>query len=83
MLMFDDLEQIKRRVAKLQSQADEAKGAKAILMKKLKEKYGCDTIEEAEELLQTYVGKEQKAVDKYLKKKKEFLETYKTQLSES
>jgi predicted nucleic acid-binding Zn-ribbon protein len=43
---------LKNRIDRFESEISEAKGQQKLLMKELKEKYGCDTLEEGEKRIE-------------------------------
>jgi len=50
MSVFDDLRDAEKTLASLQTKQERLKGQRDQLMKSLKEQFGCDTVEEGEEL---------------------------------
>lgn len=70
--MFDDLQELKRKVEGLQREHDRAAGARDQLMKRLKAEFGCSTLEEAEALLERLQVEEREAARKYTARKKKF-----------
>jgi len=68
-------EQLKQKVDQYQREADRAAGALAQLLERLKEEFGCDSIEEAEKLAR----KLKKERDKTEKEFAEALEEFETE----
>ncbi len=69
-----EFQQLKSNVERLQREADKAEGAYAEQMRRLKDEYDCETIEQAEKLqaklekeLEVAEQKYQKAADKFEK----------------
>ena len=52
-----DLLDLKEEIKTVETKVSELKGQQQMLMKQLKETYGCDTIEEAEKKLKTMLKK--------------------------
>lgn len=80
--MLDDFEALKRRVAEVTSRRDKAAGALEQTLKKIKEKYGCKTLEAAEALLVEKEKTRQEAAEKYAAKKQKFEKAWKAKLEE-
>lgn len=76
MIMLDDFESLKRKVAELQSRKDRADGALAEHMKRLKKDYGVASLKEAEQLLEKLKEDEQDKAGRYLAAKKDFERVY-------
>lgn len=73
--MTIDLEEysaLKRKAEKLRSQADRAQGALEHHMKRLRDEFDCNSIEEAEEALEELKKEEEKIAEKYGKALEKF-----------
>ena len=70
---------LKKRADSLKSQADRAQGALEQHMKKLKEEFNCESIAEAEELLNQLKDEQKKIEVSYNKALGEFKEKWKNQ----
>lgn len=65
MASLDKLTKLKERVEELKSSVDQSKGALRQLHQELKEKHGCETLEEAELKLNRLRKKEKKAAQEF------------------
>ncbi len=65
--MLDDYERLKREHARDQKELDRIDGAMEQVMDEIKERFGCQTIEEAKTMLADLSRKRAKWTDKYLK----------------
>jgi hypothetical protein len=64
----EEFERIKEQVDSLQRQSDRVEGELNAILKEIKEKFGCRTLEEAKRLLDK-MSKETSALEKQVKKK--------------
>lgn len=60
MIVMDDYQEVKRRVAKLQREADEAAGELKALRARMRKEFGVDTLKTAKELLRKLTSDEVK-----------------------
>lgn len=81
-MMFDDLEQLKRKVEQLKTDRDKAEGAYQQLLSRIKEEYGCDSLKAAKVKLVELEEKEREWAVKATTAKKAFEEKYRDQLME-
>jgi hypothetical protein len=80
MTFLDDFDRMKREEAKLRSQVDKAKGALQQILKRLKEEFGCETVEEGEKLLKKLTAERDAKAEKYLAERKRFKSKWKDKL---
>lgn len=80
MITIDDYQAIIRKVEKLKRLHDQAKGERKQLIKRLKERFGKETLEEAMEVLEDLKDKEIVAARKWSKLLIRFKEKWKSQL---
>ncbi len=80
MIMIDDFEALKRRVAEVTAKKDRAAGALEQTLKRIRSKYGCKTLEAAEALLIQKENKRQKTAEEYVDKKQAFEKEWKEKL---
>lgn len=73
---IEEFDRIKKKVAKAKTDHDRAQGAYDEQMKKLKEEFGVDTIEDAEKLLVDLEKEEKQFEEEYNEAKKEFEEKW-------
>lgn len=65
---LEEFQRLKSRIAEKQREADKAQGALDEIMKQLKEDFGCDSLEEAREMLNRLEAKEQALAAKFIKR---------------
>jgi len=65
MSRVEELSELKDKVEKLRSQTDEAKGSLTTCMDQLKDKFECDTVEDAEKLLEEWEALETELEEDY------------------
>jgi len=71
-----DFKQLQEEVEACRRNRDKAEGALALLMEDLKSKHGCDSVEEAEELLEELKVKRDKSKKRYERLVEEFEEKW-------
>lgn len=81
-IALDDHEELIRKLKRLERRHAEAKGAYQQILKRLKKEFGCDTLEEAEKLLEELKTKELKAHRKYVREKKQFTKKHRKALED-
>lgn len=82
MIMLDDYPALKRKVDRLKDQSQQAKGAIAQALARLKQEYGVESVEEAKELIAKLRRKELLLAKKYTKAKTRFEKKWAKQLKE-
>ena len=78
MIMLDDYERLKREHARDQKELDRIDGAMEQVMDEIKERFGCQTIEEARTMLSELAKKRAKWTDRYLRAKDAYSKSSKT-----
>lgn len=78
--MIDDLPQLERTVAELQRNKDQARGALAVLKKRMAEEFGCKTLKQAKQKLEALKRKELRAAEAYTAAKIEFEKKWRDKL---
>lgn len=81
-MTVEEFEQIKNQIVKLQRSADRIDGALQEILKTLKDKFGCKTIEEAIVLLKEFKEHELNSERKLRKKELDFQKKWKDTLRE-
>ena len=71
--MLDDYERLKREHARDQKELDRIDGAMEQVLDEIKERFGCQTIEEARTMLSELTKKRVKWTDKYLRARDAYL----------
>ena len=82
MIVIDDFEKLKRKVATLQSRKDQITGAIKEVLKRLQREFGCKTLADAKRLLETLCVQERKQATAYTKEKRRFEKKWAKQLKE-
>jgi len=72
----EEFQRIKKKVESLQQEVSEAKGVLQTHLAKLKEEFECDSVEEAEALLEELKGKAESSEQQYTELMDEFREKY-------
>lgn len=72
MIMLDDFESLKREVEEAQRKKDQAEGALAQLMKSVKKEFGCNSLQELQDLLDELKEQERQIARKVESKTEEF-----------
>lgn len=80
--MFDDYQKIRRRVEAAKTARDRAKGALDELMGRLRKEFGCNTVGEAEALLEKLKREEVTLAGKYVKARAAFLKAWKDKVGD-
>lgn len=81
-IALDDLPAVRRKVERLQQRSDQAKGALRHLMARLKEEFGCSTVQEAKAMLVELQAEEQAASEAYVRQYRKFKAKWKTVLED-
>ena len=72
MIDLKEFQRLKNKVTELQRDADKAEGALAEQMKRLKDEYGCESLERAEGLLAELTEEQEAAEKQYAKASTKF-----------
>lgn len=81
-MSLDGYMELKKKVEQAQQRADKAEGALDQIMKRLKNEFDCNSLEEAESKLKTLQRKEVELKEKFEEAKEEFKEKWDDRLSE-
>ena len=79
--MFDNLEELKRRVADLRQRKDQAEGAAKSVRARLKKEFGVETPKQAKRLLRQLEEEERSVAREYAAAKKKLEEDYEDELA--
>lgn len=80
---LDDFSQLKKRIDRLQREADKAAGAAEQVLETLRKEFEVNGIEEAKKLLEVLSQQEQQAEQKYQQQLVRFEESWTVRLRES
>lgn len=75
--MLDDLQQLIRKVQAITEAREQAKGAKKVLLKRLRQEFGALNLKDGKKLLEEFQKRERSKAESYAKKKKAFLKKWK------